>query len=158
MSYMHVNLKLPMITTDPKNPALEETTATGMQKAYLVLDKEERSKGFVRPVRHAYVHVGKKPKYPIRPLTQDERNEFYAFGYVGFEEYPESLLPLVGHYWTQAQLDGRVCGAVTVMGQELAETYARKPKFYGATFCCACKKHHPVGEFVWDADGQIVGS
>lgn len=29
---------------------------TGMQKAYVVLSDEERAKGFVRPVRLAYVH------------------------------------------------------------------------------------------------------
>jgi hypothetical protein len=30
--------------------------ATGMQKAYVVLSDEERSKGFVRPVRRTYTH------------------------------------------------------------------------------------------------------
>lgn len=30
--------------------------ATGMQKGYVVLSKEEREKGFVRPVRSSYVH------------------------------------------------------------------------------------------------------
>lgn len=29
---------------------------TGQQKAYVVLSAEERAKGFVRPVRDAYVH------------------------------------------------------------------------------------------------------
>jgi hypothetical protein len=29
---------------------------TGQQKAYVVLSGEERSKGFVRPVRHSYIH------------------------------------------------------------------------------------------------------
>jgi hypothetical protein len=51
------------------------------------------------------------------------------------------------------------CGVVTRMGQALAETYARDPKYYGATFCVGCKAHFPVGEhgkFVWDdcADGH----
>jgi hypothetical protein len=39
------------------------------------------------------------------------------------------------------------------MGQALAETYARQPDFYSATFCCACGAHFPVGEhgeFVWE--------
>ena len=31
---------------------------TGMQKGYVVLSAEERAKGFVRPVRRSYVHVG----------------------------------------------------------------------------------------------------
>lgn len=50
-----------------------------------------------------------------------------------------------------------VCGAVTTMGQALAETYARDPGFYGATYCCRCRQHCRVGEdgeFTWiEADG-----
>jgi len=48
------------------------------------------------------------------------------------------------------------CWSVTSMGQALAETYARDPKFYGGTFCSACRDHFPVGlileggQFVWD--------
>jgi hypothetical protein len=53
-----------------------------------------------------------------------------------------------------------VCGAATTMGQAIAETYARNPTFYGATFCVRCNTHRPVGaagEFVWD-DGSKVGT
>jgi len=53
-----------------------------------------------------------------------------------------------------------VCGARTSMGLAIAETYSRNPNFYGATFCCACSKHRPVGaegEFLWD-DGTKVGT
>ncbi len=50
------------------------------------------------------------------------------------------------------------CGTTTTMGRALSETYARNPKFYGSTYCCYCQKHLPVGEFTWDADGQVVGS
>lgn len=53
-----------------------------------------------------------------------------------------------------------VCGAVTTMGQAIAETYARNPHFYGATYCATCKKHRPVGwdgEFDW-MDGTRVGT
>jgi hypothetical protein len=49
------------------------------------------------------------------------------------------------------------CGAATTMGQVLAETYARDPKFYGATYCFRCQMHLPVAEFHWD-DGTVVGS
>ena len=35
-----------------------EIQASGMQKSYVVLSAEERAKGFVRPVRRSYVHVG----------------------------------------------------------------------------------------------------
>lgn len=50
------------------------------------------------------------------------------------------------------------CGGVTAMGRSLSETYARDPTFYGATFCCKCNRHLPVSEFVWTADGTVVGS
>ena len=33
----------------------------GQQKSYVVLSSDERSKGFVRPVRRTYIHVGKDP-------------------------------------------------------------------------------------------------
>lgn len=52
------------------------------------------------------------------------------------------------------------CGTSTSMSQEIAETYARTPSFYGATFCVHCQMHLPVGaegEFVWD-DGSKVGT
>lgn len=50
------------------------------------------------------------------------------------------------------------CGAVTTMGLALCETYARDPKFYGATYCCNCGMHRPVSEFKWEPDGAVVGS
>jgi len=84
---------------------------TGMHADYIVLTDEERAKGFVRPVRRAYVH--------------------------------------------------QKCGSLTTMGTKLAETYARDPKFYGATFCCSCNSHFPVGadgEFLWDGTNEKVGT
>ena len=51
------------------------------------------------------------------------------------------------------------CGVITTMGLALAETYARQPDFYGATFCAKCRSHFPVGEygqFVWVEGGQIT--
>lgn len=50
------------------------------------------------------------------------------------------------------------CGGPTTMGTELAETYARDPKFYDGTYCAACKMHRPVSEFVWDGTEDEVGS
>lgn len=52
------------------------------------------------------------------------------------------------------------CGATTRMATAIAETYARDPGFYGATFCCYCKDHFPVGkygEFVWEGTNEKVG-
>jgi hypothetical protein len=51
-----------------------------------------------------------------------------------------------------------VCGTATTMGKALAETYAKDPKFYGATYCVGCRKHLPVDEFVWDGTKEKVGS
>lgn len=53
------------------------------------------------------------------------------------------------------------CGTVTTMGQAIAETYARQPTYYGATFCAGCQNHRPVGadgEFVWDGTDIKVGT
>jgi hypothetical protein len=50
------------------------------------------------------------------------------------------------------------CGSITRMGTALSETYARDPKFYGATYCCVCRAHFPVREFRWTDDGKVVGS
>lgn len=51
------------------------------------------------------------------------------------------------------------CGVVTrINSDEIAATYARQPTFYGSTYCVGCRMHLPVAEFVWDDDGQVVGS
>lgn len=54
------------------------------------------------------------------------------------------------------------CGSITIMGRAIAETYARNPKFYGATFCIKCNTHLPVSEFTWyemdGSEGPAVGS
>lgn len=95
--------------------------ATGQHGAYYILSDAERAKGFVRPVRDKYVHVG-----------------------------PGG---------TEQARTGRGCGALTRMGRDIAETYARYPAFYSATFCIGCKAHLPVAEFVWDHEGGgVVGS
>lgn len=100
------------LTSDPSDPRLGrgvDEQPVGQHEVYLVLSDEERAKGFVRPLRRAYVHT-----------------------------------------------DG--CGALTMMGLALCETYARDPSFYGATYCVRCQMHRPVGEFRWDEDGAVVGS
>lgn len=53
------------------------------------------------------------------------------------------------------------CGAATTMGEAIAETYARDPRFYGGTYCAGCRDHFPVGEygqFVWDGTAEKVGT
>lgn len=100
------------LTTDPNDPRLghgSDEHPVPQNEKYLVLSEDERAKGFVRPLRRAYIHV-----------------------------------------------DG--CGAYTNMGLALCETYARNPKFYGATYCCGCQMHRPVAEFRWVEDYEVVGS
>lgn len=149
------------LTTDPADPRLEHGVDTGPREqaeVYLVLPAEELAKGFVRPYRDSYVHVGVRPRWPTRPLTEDERRRYGGNpDYVAYEEYPESEAPLVGRAWKASQLSSG-CGTETVMGRALSETYARDPKFYGATYCVGCRMHLPVEEFVWSADRQPVGS
>ena len=53
------------------------------------------------------------------------------------------------------------CGGKTTMPPAIAETYARQPGFYGATFCCACGDYFPVGaagEFTWYGSAEKVGT
>lgn len=151
----------PESLTEPGAPAPIDP-ATGMHRDYWVLPDEERAKGFVRPVRRSYKHVGVPRPSNLRDLTAEEAERHGSFGYVKFESYGPEREPVTGRFWTQAQLDGLGgCGTVTTMGQVLAETYARQPDFYGATFCANCAKHLPVGEqgeFTWEPDGSRVGT
>lgn len=120
------------LTSDPNDPRLSrgvDAAPRPQNDVYLVLSEEERAKGFVRPVRRAYVH------------------RFWLDGRT--DPLPTVLTSLDG-------LGG--CGALTTMGLVLCETYARDPKFYGATYCVGCRMHKPVSEFRWDEDGQVVGS
>ncbi len=135
--------------------------ATGMQKGYVVLSEAERAKGFVRPVRTKYVHTGKAYGKKLRSLTPEEHKSFNSDGNGGIyddpwiwaEELPEGRRQL----YTEKDME-KGCGAVTIMNQALAETYARNPRFYGGTFCVGCKAHLPLAEFRWDGTDEVVGS
>lgn len=69
------------------------------------------------------------------------------------------------HTGTNPKMDGPVllktdkdgCGTLTKQSQDIAETYARDPKFYDGTFCIGCRRHFPVAQFRWE-DGTVVGS
>jgi hypothetical protein len=150
----------------PEKVRAEQTEPTGQHKAYVVLSAEECARGFVRPYRDKYKHVGAPgPKYPLRDLDDEAVARYADFSYVKFEGYPSGSPEtregsVTGRFWTQPQLDAidKGCGTVTSMGRTLSETYARDPKFYSHTFCVHCNKHPPVEEFVWTADGERVGS
>lgn len=81
--------------------------------------------------------TGQNKKYLV--LSEDER----AKGFV--RPYRDSYVH-------------KKCGVLTKMSRDISETYARNPKFYGATFCIGCKAHLPVSEFVWDGTDEEVGS
>jgi hypothetical protein len=70
--------------TDPATPKLcttngkpveevraSQTNETGQHDGYIVLCDEERAKGFVRPYRDAYEHVGRLETMRIGLLTED---------------------------------------------------------------------------------------
>lgn len=157
-----------VVATDGIDPEYDGQVApkgvnpeTGMHRSYYALSEEERAKGFVRPVRRSYRHVGVQPRYPTRPLTEAERNLHSPASYhdyVVFEPYPDGEeTGKAGRFWTRAQLDSG-CGAVTTMDLALAETFARDPNFYRATYCATCKDHFDVGEFAWDGTDERVGT
>lgn len=130
----------------------------GQQQGYVVLSDAERAKGFVRPYRDAYRHVGMRPEFETRPLTPEEAARYADCNYVAYEPYPPgSRGSASGRFWTQAQLDSG-CGQITTMARPLAETYARDPGFYGGTYCTGCGDHFRVGErgeFTWlEMDGR----
>lgn len=142
---------------------IPEGMRKGQQEGYVVLAEEERAQGFVRPVRHSYRHVGRTTPSTWRDLTPEEHQQYDKYGYMKFEPYGPERAPVLGTFWKQSDIDriGKGCGAVTTMGQTIAETYARDPHFYGSTFCCGCQAHFPVGEageFVWDGTSERVGT
>lgn len=135
----------------------------GQQEGYVVLSADERAKGFVRPVRMGYRHVGPPPPANLRDLSPEEHEQYDRFGYIKFEPYGPEKEPVTGCYWTQERLDrlGKGCGGLTVMAPSIAETYARQPNFYSGTFCVHCEEHFPVGEngeFVWADTDERVGT
>lgn len=149
----------------PDDESHTKLKPNGQQQDYIVLKPFERAKGYVRPLRYAYRHVGTPgPTFPLIDLTADQLERNADAGYVKFEPYPEGHHgSALGRHWTQAQLDhvGKGCGSPTTMAPSIAETYARNPHFYGGTFCVACGKHLPVGrdgEFVWEGTNERVGT
>ena len=148
------------LTTDRDHPGInkpKDGDSSRQNEAYIILSEEERAKGFVRPVRLKYQHVGIKPRYPLRDLTEEESEIHGGYGYVQYEADLDDESAMCGRFWTQKMLDSG-CDSVTSMHKDLAETYARDPKFYGSTWCVSCRGHYRVDEFVWDGTVEVVGS
>lgn len=137
------------ITTDRNDPDLKEQGNDGMQKTYLVLSDEEKAKGFIRPVRQTYIHVGRIGVVCGGGQYTDDAGRTWVC----------AMSPHAGKHKGFGLLENmQGCGAQTTMGISIAETYARDPKFYGATYCVGCRTHRPVSEFVWDGTDERVGS
>lgn len=166
------------LTTNPNDPCLlEGQKQEGQNECYLVLSEDERAKGFIRPYRDSYVHLGKKiardkeGRIVGQLIKIDEleypKDSYYSKenGYGGYLKYPEGG-HAIGKYMKIEEVEAIVarkthfggCGTLTRMNQSISETYARNPSFYGATFCVGCNKHLPVDEFVWDNTDETVGS
>jgi hypothetical protein len=109
----------------PEDRSHTKLKENGQQEDYVVLTPEERAKGFVRPIRKTYIHVGRNPIMDGIVLISVEKD---------------------------------ACGTRTTMSQPIAETCAHDPSFYTGTFCCACQKHLPLDEFIWEGTNERVGS
>ena len=153
-------------TTDPNDPRLGrgiDTAPRPQNEVYLVLSEEERAKGFVRPFRNKYVHVGFSICGRINQSNEHllggdrlicamrHEHDGECFLVMRSASQPEQAKASETHRWGG-------CGGETKMGDALCETYARNPKFYGATYCVHCGMHKDVAEFVWSVDGAVVGS
>jgi hypothetical protein len=142
----------------------EQTESAGQHKDYIVLCPDERAKGFVRPFRNKYIHVGQSVCAKLiekQPESLETLRDVCGLPYKHDGECAGQFFTVSGYDQADIILkDHRKggCGVETRMSQDLSETYARDLEFYGATFCVGCNKHLPVGEFVWSADGQEVGS
>lgn len=147
------------LTTDKNDPELHEEGSDGRNKKYLVLSEEERAKGFVRPVRDTYRHVGKSiDMSKVEEISKEDMELAERWGYVGFIPNDDPERPeLLGRYITEADLNSG-CGQTTTMSRPIAETYARQPDYYSATFCSTCRKHLNVEEFVWEGTNERLGS
>ncbi len=116
----------------------------------LTLDQEESL------IQHAKTGLTTDAADPrIKPYTGQEapgpQNEAYLV--LSDEERAKGFVRKVRQDYIHPK-----CGVVTHMGLALAETYARDPKFYGATYCCGCSAHFPVAEFLWEGTQEPVGS
>lgn len=162
----NVENKAPGLCTTSGAPVEEvraaQTNETGQHEAYIVLCADERAKGFIRPYRDTYRHVGRSVCGKPRQLEGDARPlPVVCTDDVNHEGECTVFAPVDSEAALMKARDRHVlggCGSVTTMGRALSETYARNPKFYGATFCVTCNRHLPVAEFVWVWDGAVVGS
>jgi hypothetical protein len=61
--------------------------------------------------------------------------------------------PILKHYIHTDCPSGREI-ALTELGDDVAEMFARSPRARNQTYCGHCRSNQPVKEFVWVIDGQ----
>lgn len=153
----------PALCTTNGKPVAEvranQKNETGQHDGYIVLCPDERAKGFVRPYRDSYKHVGRRiERCEATQRTPEDENPHQCvlpYPHNGDHQF-DALMILEPIKFMHGRKGG--CGAITTMGRALSETYARQFDFYSHTFCVNCNKHLPVAEFVWTLDGAPVGS
>lgn len=156
--------KTTLVDGSPVTSDHREIQSNGQQKAYVVLSEEERSKGFVRPLRRRYIHVGKPICAKIRK-SRVQRLGGARFICTLQDKHDEEC----GEWKSVSQPEGEEakrthtlvpvsCGELTMIKGSIAETYARDPKFYNETFCVSCRAYFLVEEFVWNDTNERVGS
>lgn len=130
-----------------------------MHELSVVLDAEmEGRESTIPPVdRSKEVTTDGRPADEVRAEQRAEGNKMHkSYIVLSDDERKRGFVRPVRRSYKHEK-----CGGVTSMGQAIAETYARDPKFYGATMCVHCGAHFPVGEhgeFVWIDDGSKVGT
>lgn len=146
----------------PVSPDHRELKPNGQQRDYVVLSEEERAKGFVRPVRQEYQHVGQAVCGKYGP--NDEKTMggmvYICIREPGHEGDCQHFRGLPQPEAEAAHRNQRLpgCDAITKMALSIAETYARDPKFYSGTYCIGCRVHLPLNQFVWKDTNEVVGT
>ena len=92
-----------------------------------------------------------------RGLDEAPRPQNEAYLALSEEEIAKGFVrPVRNKYFhTECPVDPN---SSTKMGDALAETWARDPKFYGGTYCVHCRMHRPVREFVWEGTDERLGT
>jgi hypothetical protein len=148
----------------PDDDSHKELLPDGKQKSYVVLTPEERHKGFLRHVRLDYRHTG----YHVcgADLSDYRESELYGVGarsichdvpgHAG--EHGKTVYVATAKEMIRLKQTSyyKGCGKITKMSIEIAETFARDPWFYSGTFCCTCKAHFPLNQFVWLPEGDSM--
>ena len=93
-----------------------------------------------------------------RGIDEKPRPQNEAYLVLSEEERAKGFVRPVRDTYEHTSCTSPFTVPVTTMGQALAETWARDPKFYSGTYCVHCGMHRPVGEFVWYGTDEVLGS